>query len=89
MFRAEFMLPAAFVLCALIAQPGIAAEGVPTEMDPVNAARAVKLADKLRCLVCQNQTIDSNAELQRLARSDRTDRRGQDRREILPHGPAL
>ena len=33
-------------------------------MDPVKAARAVKLAEKLRCLVCQNQTIaDSNAEL--------------------------
>jgi cytochrome c-type biogenesis protein CcmH len=37
---------------------------VPTEMDPVAAARPVKLAEKLRCLVCQNQSIlDSNAEL--------------------------
>ena len=37
---------------------------MPTEKDPVEAARAVKLAEKLRCLVCQNQTIaDSNAEL--------------------------
>jgi cytochrome c-type biogenesis protein CcmH len=61
---ASFVLPASFVLCALFAPGAIAAEGVPTEMDPVKAARAVKLAEKLRCLVCQNQTIaDSNAEL--------------------------
>jgi cytochrome c-type biogenesis protein CcmH len=41
-----------------------AAEGVPTEKDRVAAARAVALSEKLRCLVCQNQTIaDSNAEL--------------------------
>ena len=41
-----------------------AADAVPTENDPVAAARAVALSEKLRCLVCQNQTIaDSNAEL--------------------------
>ena len=41
-----------------------AAEAVPTEKDAVRAMRVVKLAEKLRCLVCQNQTIaDSNAEL--------------------------
>jgi cytochrome c-type biogenesis protein CcmH len=46
------------------ALPAFAAPAVPTDMDPVKAARAVKLAEKLRCLVCQNQTIaDSNAEL--------------------------
>jgi len=40
------------------------AVAVPTEKDPVAAARAVALSEKLRCLVCQNQTIaDSNAEL--------------------------
>ena len=40
------------------------ADTVPTEKDPVAAARAVALSEKLRCLVCQNQTIaDSNAEL--------------------------
>ena len=39
-------------------------EAVPTENDPVAAARAVHLANELRCLVCQNQSIaDSNAEL--------------------------
>jgi cytochrome c-type biogenesis protein CcmH len=42
----------------------LAADAVPTEKDPIAAARAVSLAEKLRCLVCQNQTIaDSNAEL--------------------------
>ena len=51
MVRASF-LTAAFVLCALFAQSGLGAEGVPTEMDPATAARAVKLAEKLRCLVC-------------------------------------
>ena len=41
-----------------------AADAVPTEKDSVAASRAVKLSEKLRCLVCQNQTIaDSNAEL--------------------------
>jgi cytochrome c-type biogenesis protein CcmH len=41
-----------------------AGEAVPTENDPVVAARAVQLANELRCLVCQNQSIaESNAEL--------------------------
>ncbi|MCL2309344.1 MAG: cytochrome c-type biogenesis protein CcmH [Proteobacteria bacterium] len=45
--------------CALIA-----AEAVPTEDDPVAQKRAVELAAKLRCLVCQNQSIaESEAEL--------------------------
>jgi cytochrome c-type biogenesis protein CcmH len=57
----RMLLAALFALCPLAAA---AADAVPTEMDPVSAARAVKLAEKLRCLVCQNQSIaDSNAEL--------------------------
>ena len=64
MRRASIFLPALFALCALIARDGLAADAVPTDVDPVKAARLVKLAEKLRCLVCQNQTIlDSNAEL--------------------------
>jgi cytochrome c-type biogenesis protein CcmH len=55
------------ILCALLALaslPALAADAVPTEMDPVSQARAVKLSEKLRCLVCQNQSIaESNAEL--------------------------
>ena len=43
-------------VCAQTAQP--------TPNDPVANKRAVHLAEQLRCLVCQNQTIaDSNAEL--------------------------
>ena len=62
MMRLIFALLAALALQTAL--PVLAADAVPTEMDPVKAARAVKLAEKLRCLVCQNQTIaDSNAEL--------------------------
>ena len=55
-----------FVALLLAAAPlgAPAGEAVPTENDPVAAARAVHLANELRCLVCQNQSIaDSNAEL--------------------------
>ena len=39
-------------------------EGVPTVDDPVLEKRVMALSEKLRCLVCQNQTIaDSHAEL--------------------------
>ena len=45
-----------FAVCAQSAQP--------TTDDPVANKRAVSLAEELRCLVCQNQTIaDSHAEL--------------------------
>jgi len=58
------LLAAALALSAAWPLAAPAADAVPTEMDPVKAARAVKLAEKLRCLVCQNQSIaDSNAEL--------------------------
>jgi cytochrome c-type biogenesis protein CcmH len=61
-------LPATLAFAALAALTSIsgayAADAVPTEKDPVAAERAVKLGEKLRCLVCQNQTIgESNAEL--------------------------
>ena len=43
-------------LCAQTAQP--------TSEDPVANKRAVQLAEQLRCLVCQNQSLaDSSAEL--------------------------
>jgi len=58
---ALLLLIAAIALSPLLA---LAADAVPTEKDAVAASRAVKLSEKLRCLVCQNQTIaDSNAEL--------------------------
>ncbi len=53
-----------FAAWTLISPPALAAEAIPTDQDPVVQARAVRLAEQLRCLVCQNQTIaDSNAEL--------------------------
>jgi len=56
--------------------PALAAEAQPTERDSIAAARGVKLSEKLRCLVCQNQSIaDSNAELAQ-------DLRGQIREQI-------
>ena len=65
MSRAVNLIVAAlFALAALAPVAAMGADAVPTEMDPVAAARLVKLSEKLRCLVCQNQTIaDSNAEL--------------------------
>ncbi len=47
------------------AQPAdTAKEALPTPKDPVAAKRAVALGAELRCLVCQNQSIEeSNAEL--------------------------
>jgi cytochrome c-type biogenesis protein CcmH len=70
---AALLVAAAAVLPPLVAT---AATAVPTEMDPVAAKRAVDLAEKLRCLVCQNQSIaESNAELA-------GDLRGQIREQI-------
>jgi cytochrome c-type biogenesis protein CcmH len=48
----------------LFACAAAADNAVPTGADPVTNKRAVQLGEKLRCLVCQNQTIEeSNAEL--------------------------
>ncbi len=48
----------------LFACAAAAGDAVPTITDPVTNKRAVHLAEQLRCLVCQNQSIaDSNAEL--------------------------
>ena len=54
----------ALLLVALAPFVAMANEAKPTESDPLSAARAVQLANELRCLVCQNQSIaESNAEL--------------------------
>jgi cytochrome c-type biogenesis protein CcmH len=51
-------------LASLAIAQGAPKEAAPLEMDPGTAKRAVTLANELRCLVCQNQTIaESNAEL--------------------------
>jgi len=52
------------LLLAAAALPAFAKDAQPTDQDPVAAGRAVRLAEQLRCLVCQNQSIaESNAEL--------------------------
>ena len=59
-------LLAAFALTILAAAaPGaFGKEAVPTSQDPVAQSRAVRIGEQLRCLVCQNQTIEeSNADL--------------------------
>jgi len=61
---ARLAVAAWIALLAAAPLPLFAADAVPTDKDSVAAARAVRLGEKLRCLVCQNQTIeDSNAEL--------------------------
>jgi cytochrome c-type biogenesis protein CcmH len=60
----RWLLWALLALGAALPLTAAAADAVPTEQDPVAASRAVKLSEKLRCLVCQNQSIaESNAEL--------------------------
>jgi len=60
---ARFACLLAAIACLHAPSPH-AAEAVPTEQDRATNARAVALAEQLRCLVCQNQTIaDSSAEL--------------------------
>jgi cytochrome c-type biogenesis protein CcmH len=61
-------LAAVLLVAILVSVPApalvFANEAVPTELDRVQQKRAMDLAEHLRCLVCQNQTIaDSNAEL--------------------------
>jgi cytochrome c-type biogenesis protein CcmH len=51
-------------LLAMVPVSAAANEATPTDLDPVAQKRLIGLANELRCLVCQNQTIaDSNADL--------------------------
>jgi cytochrome c-type biogenesis protein CcmH len=53
-----------FVALLLFGAAQAQSTAVPTEDDPVSSRRAVELGLKLRCLVCQNQSIeDSHADL--------------------------
>lgn len=62
--RADTLLAAMCLLTVLLPAPGWSGEAVPTEQDPVHEKRAVHLAEQLRCLVCQNQSIaESSADL--------------------------
>ncbi len=54
----------AALLVLLAAMPAIAGEAAPVAKDVALEKRVTALAEELRCLVCQNQTIaDSNAGL--------------------------
>ena len=54
----------AFLLLALLAAPAAATEAAPAAADPALEKRVMALAEELRCLVCQNQTLaESNAPL--------------------------
>ena len=62
MRRAAALLLAACLAAWFAAVP--AKEAVPAAADPALEQRAMQLAEELRCLVCQNQSIaDSHAEL--------------------------
>ncbi len=51
-------------LLVAVAMPGMASEAQPTATNVALEKRVMALAEELRCLVCQNQTIaDSNAPL--------------------------
>jgi len=54
----------AFYFLLLFALPVVAQEARPLAEDPVTEKRLLGIAEELRCLVCQNETIAaSNAEL--------------------------
>ena len=54
----------AFLLCLLVAVPAVAVTPQERLADPALEARAREISQELRCLVCQNQSIDdSNADL--------------------------
>lgn len=55
-----------FALCMVLAWPAAAVQPDEVMDDPALEARARALSAELRCMVCQNQSIDdSNAELAR------------------------
>ena len=54
----------AVLLGLFLATSGFAKDAAPAAEDPVLEKRAMALAEELRCLVCQNQSLaDSHAEL--------------------------
>ena len=68
--------------------PAFAAEAKPVSDDPALELRVLRLANELRCLVCQNQTIaDSNAELAVDLRNQVREqlRQGKSEEEILAY----
>jgi cytochrome c-type biogenesis protein CcmH len=62
--RAALRLLLAAALLALVPLAGLAKTALPLAADPALELRMMNLAEGLRCLVCQNQSLaESNAEL--------------------------
>jgi cytochrome c-type biogenesis protein CcmH len=84
MRRAEWLLGVALI--SMLSHFAWGGEAMPTEQDPVHEKRAVQLAEQLRCLVCQNQSLaESSAELAVDLRRQIRDqlREGKSDREIV------
>ena len=78
--------PLAFLLLALLAAPIAAKDAPPAAADPVLEKRVMALAEELRCLVCQNQTLaESNAPLAEDLRTQVREkmRQGKSDREVI------
>ena len=76
----------ALLLAALLAAPLAAKEAPPAAADPVLEKRVMALAEELRCLVCQNQTLaESNAPLAEDLRNQLRERmrEGKSDREVV------
>jgi cytochrome c-type biogenesis protein CcmH len=76
----------AWLLLAFLAAPLAAKEAAPAAADPVLEKRVMRLAEELRCLVCQNQTLaDSNAPLAEDLRNQLRERmrEGKSDREVV------
>ncbi|HZF19899.1 MAG TPA: cytochrome c-type biogenesis protein [Burkholderiales bacterium] len=76
----------ALLLAALLAAPLAAKEAAPAAADPVLEKRVMALAEELRCLVCQNQTLaESNAPLAEDLRNQVRERmrEGKSDREVV------
>jgi cytochrome c-type biogenesis protein CcmH len=57
-------LAACFACASLLATQALAKEAVPMAQEPEVEARLVKIAEELRCMVCQNESLaSSHAEL--------------------------
>ena len=77
---------AALLLAAFLAAPAPAKEAAPAADDPVLEKRVMTLAEELRCLVCQNQTLaESNAPLAEDLRNQLREkmREGKSDREVV------
>jgi len=78
--------PLAFLLLALLAAPIAAKDAAPAAADPALEKRVMALAEELRCLVCQNQTLaESNAPLAEDLRTQVREkmRQGKSDREVI------